>query len=100
MDPLILLDVVVFFAFVITVVAVTLSAVISNNIEDDAIRRYEARAKQEATALTATAAPTLLPARLLAAALRSTTSPEVRQALARVTNPPAGRSEAIGESTE
>ena len=30
---------------VITVVAVTLSAVISNNIEQEAVRRYEARAK-------------------------------------------------------
>ncbi|MDQ2651338.1 MAG: HAMP domain-containing protein, partial [Actinomycetota bacterium] len=79
---------------VITVVAVSLSAVISNNIEDDAIRRYEARAKQEATALTNTASPALLPARLLATALRTTTAPEVRQALTRVTNPPPGRSEA------
>jgi PAS domain S-box-containing protein len=77
---------------VITVVAVTLSAVISNNIEDDAIRRYEARAKQEATAVAQTFTPALLPARLLAAALNSTADPEVRQALNRVTNPPAGRS--------
>lgn len=79
---------------VITVVAVTLSAVINNNIEDDAVRRYEARAKQEASALAATSAPALLPARLLAAALNTTTDPAVRQALNRVTNPPPGRSEA------
>jgi PAS domain S-box-containing protein len=76
---------------VITVVAVTLSAVISNNIEDDAIRRYEARAKQEATAVAQTFAPALLPARLLAVALYSTVDPQVRQALNRVTDPPAGR---------
>jgi PAS domain S-box-containing protein len=79
---------------VITVVAVTLSAVISNNIEDDAIRRYEARAKQEASALAATIVPALLPTRLLAAALNSTTDDNVRLALSRVTNPPAGRSDA------
>lgn len=79
---------------VITVVAVTLSAVISNNIENEAVRRYVARANQEATALSQTATPALLPARLLAAALGSTTDPAVRQALNRVTNPPAGRTAA------
>lgn len=76
---------------VITVVAVTLSAVISSNIEDEAVRRYIARAELEATALSETVNPALLPARLLAAALETTTDPAVRQALNRVTTPPAGR---------
>jgi two-component system sensor histidine kinase VicK len=72
---------------VITVIAVSLSAVISDNIEDEALRRYGARAETEAAAAQ-DVAPGLLPsANLLARGLEAIADPALVNALRRATEP-------------
>jgi PAS domain S-box-containing protein len=72
---------------VITVVAVALSAIVSDNIEDEALRRYRASAESEETVI-GDAADALLPsAKLLAIALSTTGDEGVAAALRRVTQP-------------
>jgi two-component system sensor histidine kinase VicK len=78
---------------VITVVAVTFSAVISDNIENEALRRYSARAESEALAVQNASVPDLLPARLLAAAFGTTQDRALSTALGHLTDPAAARSE-------
>ena len=71
---------------VITVVAVSLSSVVSDNIEAEALRRYGARAESEAAALEGVS-PSLLPsANLLASVFATTEDPSVVAALRRATD--------------
>jgi two-component system, OmpR family, phosphate regulon sensor histidine kinase PhoR len=69
---------------VVTTVAVALSAVISGNVEDEAIRRYGARAAVEAQAVSDEAVTTLTQANVLAASLAG---PDVRTVLGTLRDP-------------
>ena len=71
---------------VITVMAVALSAVVSDNIEAEALRRYGARAQTEATAVEGTSAALLPSAKLLATALGTTSDTATALALRHVTD--------------
>lgn len=74
---------------VITVLAVALSTVITRNVEDEAVRRYGARAETEADAAASQGATVLGSTQLLATALASTTDPANQAALAALTDPAA-----------
>ncbi len=74
---------------VITVLAVALSAVITDNVEDEALRRYGARAATEAQAAADESGAVLGSTQVLASALASTSVPEIRGALITVTDPQA-----------
>lgn len=74
---------------VIAVLAVALSAVITTNVEDEAVRRYGARAETEAHAAAAQGATVLGPTQMLASALQSTTAPENQVALNALLDPAA-----------
>ncbi len=71
---------------VITVVAVALSAVISDNVEDEALRRYGARAVTEATTMEAEGRPLLGSAKLMATALGASANNPTIAALRRITD--------------
>jgi PAS domain S-box-containing protein len=74
---------------VIAVLAVALSAVITTNVEDEAVRRYAARAETEAQAAAAQGATVLGPTQMLASALQSTTALENQAALSALLDPAA-----------
>jgi PAS domain S-box-containing protein len=69
---------------VITVVAVSLSSVVSNNIEDEALNRYGARAETEASSVEGVASDLLGSTNLLARAFETSTNVA---ALRRLTDP-------------
>jgi PAS domain S-box-containing protein len=71
----------------ITAMAVALSAVVSNNIEKEALQRYGARAQTEAATIGDSSKSLLPSAKVLATALGSTVDTTVAQALRRVTDP-------------
>ena len=70
---------------VITVVAVSLSAIVSDNIEDEGLRRYSARAQTEATSIAEDATELLPSAKLFAGALGG--DPGLVPRLRRLTDP-------------
>jgi two-component system sensor histidine kinase VicK len=70
---------------VITVVSVSLSAIVSDNIEDEALRRYSARAQTQATSVTEDALELLPSAKLFAGAIGGDVS--LQPALRRLTDP-------------
>ena len=74
---------------VITVLAVALSAVITDNVEDEALRRYGARAETEARAAFDQSVTLLGSTQVLASALGSTTVADLPPALATLTDPAA-----------
>jgi PAS domain S-box-containing protein len=74
---------------VITVLAVALSAVITDNVEDEAVRRYGARAETEADTAAGQGVTILGPTQLLASALQSTNDESTQAALAVLTDPNA-----------
>ena len=71
---------------VITVVAVSLSSVVSNNIEAEALNRYGARAESEAQAVDGVATGLLPSADLLSSVLASASDPGTELALRRATD--------------
>lgn len=71
---------------VITVLAVALSAVITDNVEDEAVRRYGARAETEADTAAGQGVTILGPTQLLASALQSTNDEATQAALAALTD--------------
>jgi signal transduction histidine kinase len=74
---------------VITVLAVALSAVITDNVEDEALRRYGARAETEAQTAAQQGVPVLASTTLLSAALSTTSLPATEAALATLLDPAA-----------
>src|SRR3546814_19372070 len=70
---------------VITVVALGLSAVITDNVEDEALQRYAARAETEAQAAVDEGTAVFRPASLVGSALSSHAS--IRAALVALTDP-------------
>jgi PAS domain S-box-containing protein len=70
---------------VITVVSVSLSAIVSDNIEDEALRRYSARAQSQADAIADDALELLPSAKLFAGALGG--QEDLTPALRRLTDP-------------
>jgi PAS domain S-box-containing protein len=78
---------------VITVIAVALSAVITDNVEDEALRRYGARAESEAQTAADQSVAVLGSSQVLSSALVRTRVPEIQDALVTVTDPAAGAEE-------
>ena len=74
---------------VITALAVALSSVVTGNVEDEAVRRYGARADTEAQATAAQGAAVLPPTQVLASALSSSQDPAFVAALRSLTEPGA-----------
>lgn len=74
---------------VISALAVALSAVLTENVEDEAVRRYGARADAEAQAAAAQGAAVLPPTQVLASALASSSDPAFADALRTLTEPGA-----------
>lgn len=74
---------------VITALAVALSSVVTGNVEDEAVRRYGARADTEAQATAAQGAAVLPPTQVLASALSSSRDPAFVDALRSLTEPGA-----------
>jgi two-component system, OmpR family, sensor histidine kinase VicK len=74
---------------VITALAVALSSVVTGNVEDEAVRRYGARADTEAQATAAQGAAVLPPTQVLASALSSSREPGFVDALRSLTEPGA-----------
>src|SRR6185295_3974118 len=77
---------------VITILAVALSAVITSNVEDEAIRRYGARAETEAQAVEDEGPDVLDSARLLGIVLSGST--EIQPFLDTLNAPTTGPAEA------
>ncbi|MGV3758763.1 MAG: ATP-binding protein [Actinomycetota bacterium] len=74
---------------VITALAVALSSVVTGNVEDEAVRRYGARADTEAQATAAQGAAVLPPTQVLASALSSSRDPVFVDSLRSLTEPGA-----------
>jgi PAS domain S-box-containing protein len=74
---------------VITALAVALSSVVTGNVEDEAVRRYGARADTEAQATASQGAAVLPPTQVLASALSSSRDPAFVDALRSLTEPGA-----------
>ncbi|MGH9276044.1 MAG: hypothetical protein ACRDZU_15475, partial [Acidimicrobiales bacterium] len=81
---------------VITVLAVALSTVITDNVEDEALRRYGARAETEAQTASKQGVPVLASTTLLSAALATTSLPDTEAALAVLLDPAASPEQVAG----
>ncbi len=81
---------------VIAVLAVALSAVVTDNVEDEAIRRYGARAQTEADETRLQSVSVLGSTQVLASALASTQQAQIQSALATITDPALPPEQVVG----